>query len=156
MRLPSTHGIKHSVLVKKRSSNSIQENSEPIQTRWKKDNVEKSSNKINLSNAISQRWPQTFLDYIKTRLSIVCSGRKIEENNCYFCQYYVRKFWRAECFFSCLIFFFFFTSFKQTLGERYGRKRSRSCSFACFEEHCKGWPCLFQNGNWKIRVYRPD
>ena len=87
MRLPSTHGIKRSVLVKKRSSNSIQENSEPIQTRWKKDNVEKSSNKINLSNAISQRWPQTFLDYIKTRLSIVCSGRKIEENNCYFCQY---------------------------------------------------------------------
>ena len=37
MRLPSTHGIKRSVLVKKRSSNSIQENSEPIQTRWKKD-----------------------------------------------------------------------------------------------------------------------
>ena len=42
MRLPRTHGIKRSVLVKKRSSNSIQENSEPIQTRWKKDNVEKS------------------------------------------------------------------------------------------------------------------
>ena len=46
--------------------------------------------------------------------------------------------------------FFFFTSFKQALGERYGRKRSRSCSFACFEEHCTGWSCIFQNGNWKI------
>ena len=41
--------------------------------------------------------------------------------------------------------FFFFTSYKQALGERYGRKRSRSCSFACFEEHCTGWSCIFQN-----------
>ena len=86
MRLPSTHGIKRSALVKKRSSNSIQENSEPIQTRLKVDNVEKYSNKMNLSNAISQRRPLTFSDYIKTRLSTVCSRRKIEESNCYFCQ----------------------------------------------------------------------
>ena len=132
MRLPSTHGIKRSVLVKKRSSNSIQENSEPIQTRWKKDNVEKSSNKINLSNAISQRWPQTFLDYIKTRLSIVCSGRKIEENNCYFCQYYVRKFWRAECFFSCLIFLFFFYIFQENVRWALWTKKKSFLLFRVF------------------------
>ena len=59
------------------------------------------------------------------------------------------NFEEQTCFFSCLIcfFFFFFFIFKQALGERYGRKRSRSCSFACFEEHCTGWSCIFQNGN---------
>ena len=144
MRLPSTHSIKRKVLVKKPSSNSIQENWEPIQKRWKVDNVEKDSNKMNLSNAISQRWPLTFSDDVKTRdvrlRRVIVISVKTKLGN----------FEEQSVFSVVWSVVFFSTSFKQALGERYGRKRSRSCSFACFEEHCTGWPCLFQNGNWKI------
>ena len=146
MRLPSTHSIKRKVLVKY--------NTRKTENRYKR--VEKWI-----------MWKSTLTKWICLMLSVKDGHRpfqiilkpgfelsvldvRLRRVIVISVKAKLGNFEEQTCFFSCLICFFFFFIFKQALGERYGRKRSRSCSFACFEEHCTGWSCIFQNGNWKI------
>ena len=146
MRLPSTHSIKRKVLVKY--------NTRKTENRYKR--VEKWI-----------MWKSTLTKWICLMLSVKDGHRpfqimlkpgfqlsvldvRLRRVIVISVKAKLGNFEEQTCFFSCLICFFFLQYFKQALGERYGRKKSRSCSFACFEEHCTGWPCLFQNGNWKI------